>query len=122
MHIEAGKYYRTADGKKVGPMKMWSEKAEHKWEDGHPEGSLWRNDGSSDYTYNIVSEWGPVQSSPHVNIDGMLLRDWFAGQAFAASLTNATGLGSMTPDQRAGVFSQLAGVIYEAADAMLAAR
>lgn len=53
---------------------------------------------------------------------GMTLRDWFAGQAFAACFTNATGFGDISPAQRDAQFAELAAVIYVAADAMLAAR
>lgn len=53
---------------------------------------------------------------------GMELRDWFAGQAMSGLLNGATGLGRMTPAQRAEQFSMCADILYEFADAMLAER
>jgi hypothetical protein len=50
------------------------------------------------------------------------LRDWFAGMALQGVMVNAQGLGEMDPEQRAGLLKQVAGLIYETSDAMLAAR
>lgn len=58
LKIEAGKYYRTRDGRKVGPMRAnlseWSAPSER--------GALWHSDGrrfTSDGTYpsDLVAEW-----------------------------------------------------------------
>ena len=56
---------------------------------------------------------------PHRNdlcpqMNGMTLRDWFAGQALAGILSN--------PNIENAYFTVDAGLAYEAADAMLAAR
>ncbi len=53
---------------------------------------------------------------------GMSLRDWFAGQALTGVLTTATGLGGSSKAERAELFGEVSGIIYELADAMLAAR
>ena len=51
---------------------------------------------------------------PSANIHGMTLRDWFAGQALAGILSN--------PNIENAFFNVDAGLAYDAADAMLAAR
>lgn len=53
---------------------------------------------------------------------GMTLRDWFAGQAFAACFTNASGFGDLSEDEKAAQYAELAVEMYAAADAMLARR
>jgi hypothetical protein len=63
-----------------------------------------------------------LQGEPNSPEYGMTLRDWFAGQAFGAAMGQAENLGEVGADVRADAFKQLAGIIYEAADAMLAAR
>lgn len=71
MQIEAGKYYRTRDGRKVGPMKVWPS-GDGEWEslETFTDG-LWKDDGSplySDKEYvdspTLVAEWteGPVRT------------------------------------------------------------
>jgi hypothetical protein len=50
---------------------------------------------------------------------GMTLRDWFAGQAAAACLVNATGI---TEDVAGKEFPLVARFSYMLADAMLAER
>ena len=52
----------------------------------------------------------------------MTLRDWFAGQIFAAALASAQGLGGAPKEERMELLRQGADISYEAADAMLAAR
>lgn len=54
--------------------------------------------------------------------DGMSLRDYFAGQVLVGAMTQATNIGSLTKDDRAALFREMAGIIYEVADAMLAER
>ena len=49
-----------------------------------------------------------------VQAEGMTLRDWFAGQALAGILSN--------PNIENAYFTVDAGLAYDAADAMLAAR
>jgi len=54
--------------------------------------------------------------------EGMTLRDWFAGQALASVMGTAVGLGEASKEQRADMFLKMSEVIYEMADAMIAAR
>ncbi len=45
--IEAGKFYRTRDGRKVGPMRRWSDEAVHRWEaDDDDLPYIWADDGT----------------------------------------------------------------------------
>ena len=50
------------------------------------------------------------------------LRDLFAGMALQGVMVNAQGLGEMDAEQRARLLNQVAGLLYETSDAMLAAR
>lgn len=63
--IEAGKTYKTRDGRKVGPMERWDEHANHPWEQEGGStvfdsgGDIWKADGTSDYKCpDLVAEWG----------------------------------------------------------------
>jgi len=68
MQIEAGKYYRTRDGRKVGPM------AQSEWpECAHIEGQggLWNWNGSPHFPFNedtdspyLIAEWTEAPTSP----------------------------------------------------------
>lgn len=51
---------------------------------------------------------------------GMSLRDWFAGQALAGVIASAEGLGNATREERQALFGQVAELLYDVADAMLA--
>lgn len=53
---------------------------------------------------------------------GMTLRDWFAGQAFAACFSQITGMGALSREERDEQYGELSREMYFAADAMLAAR
>lgn len=60
MKLEVGKYYKTRDGRKVGPMLLWGD-IEYPFSD-HPISgtSIWKDDGSSTYhrqECTIISEW-----------------------------------------------------------------
>ena len=57
--------------------------------------------------------------NPNYDTPGMTLRDWFAGQAAAACLVNATGI---TEDVAGKEFPLVARFSYMLADAMLAER
>lgn len=75
--IEEGKYYRTRDGRKVGPMSVWRAYTD---EDGGPlfdceggefSGNYWSSDGSNgepdvinDPDFDLIAEWGegPVRT------------------------------------------------------------
>ena len=73
MKIEAGKYYRTRDGRKVGPMveecPRWSDwPFDVRNEDGDRTISvcLWKDDGTCDEgsRYDLVAEWTDTPSAP----------------------------------------------------------
>lgn len=53
---------------------------------------------------------------------GMSLRDYFAGQVLTGIFVNAQGLGEMDPTARRAMLKDCAAILYETADAMLAAR
>lgn len=64
LKIEAGKFYKTRDGRKVGPMSRWSQTAEHPWEQQGGSsvftngGDIWRDDGTSEYDVPpLIAEW-----------------------------------------------------------------
>jgi hypothetical protein len=66
MKIEAGKYYRTRDGRKVGPMVRTASKVKNRaWDDGSNVG--WTEHGAEFNTMlsrnDIIAEWteGPVR-------------------------------------------------------------
>lgn len=56
--VEEGKFYRTADGQKVGPMRRW--KGSNKFECAKDDNRLWDLDGSRDEPgqgESIIAEW-----------------------------------------------------------------
>lgn len=64
LKIEAGRFYKTRDGRKVGPMVRWSYSVEHPWEQQGGSsvftkgGDIWRDDGTSEYDVPpLVAEW-----------------------------------------------------------------
>ncbi|WGG61911.1 hypothetical protein [Brucella intermedia] len=68
--IETGKYYRTRDGRKVGPMEIWNPAVEHPWRQQGGSavfsagGDIWRDDGSSEYDVpQLIAEWVDEPSS-----------------------------------------------------------
>lgn len=61
LQIEAGKYYRTRDGRKVGPMEKWALGGWHVAE-GSFSGGLWKSDGTAWYngssdSPDLIAEW-----------------------------------------------------------------
>ena len=74
LQIEGGKFYRTADGAKVGPMQRWSTEAPHCWRPApleqrmafSPSGDIWKSDGTSDYAGvpTLVAEWPTKKAQP----------------------------------------------------------
>lgn len=62
-----------------------------------------------------------VNETTHYN-EGMTLRDYFAAKSLGGAMVNAEGLGFVSGAERASLLLQVAGICYEAADAMLAAR
>lgn len=68
MQIETGKYYRTRDGRKVGPMVIWDNEVDHKWQIGYegatdiytPNGDIWNDRGVHCEVIadaELISEW-----------------------------------------------------------------
>ena len=70
MKIEAGKYYKTRDGRKVGPMKSWSLGVWHFNSQDSPQSEgLWLDDGTAKYpgaedSPDLISEWKDESPSP----------------------------------------------------------
>ena len=67
MQIEAGKYYRTRDGRKVGPA--WTDGNQpHPWCVPFDESEHWyRDDGASclgNAGYDIIAEWTEAPTGP----------------------------------------------------------
>lgn len=47
LRIQPGRHYLTRDGRKVGPMRLWSDKAKHRWEaDADDLPYIWADDGT----------------------------------------------------------------------------
>jgi hypothetical protein len=53
---------------------------------------------------------------------GMTLRDYFAAAALQGAMVTAKGLGEIEADTRRELLKQFGSLLYEIADAMLAAR
>lgn len=53
---------------------------------------------------------------------GMTLRDHFAGVTLSSVMAKAQNMSESTPEERAYMFGQIAGWMYEMADAMIKAR
>lgn len=65
MQIEAGKYYRTRDGRKVGPMIYNPCGGFDPWEDSTQD-DLWNDSGKSDSGENdLIEEWTDETETPH---------------------------------------------------------
>lgn len=82
LRIEAGKHYRTRDGRKVGPMVKWWTYSDvrHPWEaDDLEDNGLWRDDGTSEYDPDLVAEWvdEPKKGCAAAEVDN--LRDEYGG-------------------------------------------
>jgi hypothetical protein len=88
MKIEVGKYYRTRDGRKVGPMEKWSNSAPHCWRQVgrsifyNEGGDIWDDNGGSEYFGehgHLIAEWTDEPASPtlsgetidHIAIDSL---------------------------------------------------
>jgi hypothetical protein len=94
LRLEAGKYYQTRDGRKIGPMQRWSTHVDHCWEQAggseHYAGQdVWRRDGSSHYFNEngwLVSEWtesAPVEKPETVWVYAVLYDDGSMGDPTA---------------------------------------
>lgn len=83
------------------------------------------NDGGPAFPCTIETECdfpGMKGRKYPLDVPGMSLRDWFAGQIAAAGIINAKGVGGLDEKGRADLFKAHAGTSYELADALLAAR
>jgi hypothetical protein len=76
MKIEAGKYYKTRDGRKVGPMVHWKPDGQWPWSDHKTSGSdIWKDDGGAcDKANTLVAEWtdAPDLSNPLGQVFGLM--------------------------------------------------
>ncbi len=76
LKIEAGKYYRTRDGRKAGPMEIWPLGGWHSDRAEYPlNGGVWLQDGSAKYhgakdSPQLISEWvdEPVKAAAPVAV------------------------------------------------------
>ena len=67
-------------------------------------------------------EWDEYRNDWHRKPGlGMSLRQYYAGQALVGAMSGAQGLGDMPPDERARQFAGMADILFELADAMIAA-
>ena len=62
LKLEVGKFYRTRDGRKVGPMLIWNDRAQYPWSDDMEDGTdVWTPSGLScpnaEGPPDIVAEW-----------------------------------------------------------------
>lgn len=73
----------------------------------------------SAFPLNAANLGGPGAYAPD---PGMTLRDWFAGQCLSGIMSQATGMGQVPEADRKVIWEQCSGLVYELADAMLAAR
>lgn len=70
MKIEAGRYYKTRDGRKVGPMEHCGSDTDHPWQEAkNMSAHIWRDDGTSKWRNDptLIAEWpteptGPVRT------------------------------------------------------------
>lgn len=85
--IESGKFYITRDGRKVGPMRRWSDEAKHRWEaDDDDLPYIWADDGTEidsdiDDGADLVAEADEPPAEPQSTkeiLDG--LEAWIAEQ------------------------------------------
>lgn len=96
--IQSGKFYRTRDGRKVGPMRRWSDEAKHRWEaDDDDLPYIWADDGTEidsdiDDSADLVAEWTEPQSTKEILDE---LEAWIAKQdAVKAAGKGGTDYGS----------------------------
>lgn len=98
--IRAGRYYRTRDGRKVGPMRKWYHKdIDHPWEDGDT-GDIYSDNGTSDYNEDIIAEWTdePVAAVASSNADIFDdLEDWMADNPLSPTVTPTSTTGFTVP-------------------------
>lgn len=102
LQLEAGKYYRTRDGRKVGPMRRWSDEARHRWEaDDDDLPYIWADDGTEidsdiDDSADLVAEADEPPAQPQSTKEILdELEAWIAKQdAVKAAGKGGTDYGS----------------------------
>lgn len=70
LKLEVGKYYKTRDGRKVGPMEHCGSDTDHPWQEAkNMSAHIWRDDGTSkwDKDPDLIAPWptettGPVRT------------------------------------------------------------
>lgn len=97
--IQAGKFYRTRDGRKVGPMRRWSDEARYRWEaDDDDLPYIWADDGTEidsdiDDGADLVAEADEPPAEPQSTKEILdELEAWIAEQ----DAIEAAGKGSTT--------------------------
>lgn len=91
--IREGGYYKTRDGRKVGPMRRWSDTARHRWEADDEELSyIWADDGTEidsdiDDGADIVAEAEPQTATEILDE----LEEWIAKQDAARDNGSTAG-------------------------------
>ncbi|MDX0897473.1 hypothetical protein GOD90_10765 [Sinorhizobium medicae] len=79
--IQAGKYYRTRDGRKVGPLRTWPDLDGNPYPDRlcevHGDGRYWLLDGSGSGDSDIIAEWAdePAVASDTVAVAAIASND-----------------------------------------------
>jgi hypothetical protein len=100
MKIEAGKYYRTRDGRKFGPMRLTNPMSEYPWEDG--EGFTYTDIGQfavdlTKHDRDLIAEWTDEPATPKRWRDmtpeekGALLLARHEGKALQCNWLDGTG-------------------------------
>lgn len=104
LRIEAGKFYRTRDGRKVGPMRRWSDEAKHRWEAADDEMPyIWADDGTEidsdiDDGADLVVEADEPPAEPQSTKEILdELEAWIAEQDAAKEAGNGSTAGFTVP-------------------------
>lgn len=130
MKIEEGKFYKTRDGRKVGPMVRWCDdfQARRPWSTskGYDTSPCWGDHGDTAISDNvIVSEWtedGPVRTRREIvpGTYGRVIIQGVGSKFVDVGFTNdIDGIGVLVADElrsAATIFSQLAEALDENAD------
>jgi hypothetical protein len=81
-----------------------------------------KNDGGPAFPTGYNMSTGDGSAKPAVPCWGVSMRDYFAAAALTGAMTTASGLGTVPKADRDKAFAEVAGLLYEVADAMLAER
>lgn len=60
LQLRQGAYYRDAEGRWVGPMRMWSDGVDHPFDNDGSNYEIYRPDGSSEFVADLIAEW-PIE-------------------------------------------------------------